>query len=208
MPKRGIFAGMSSLSTTFEIRATYDAKRIAVYAAFGPKIAETALLHQQLLPPFSYSRMTWIKPSYLWLMYRSNWAKSAGMERILRIWVKRSNWDAALTEAILTTPEPHVYPDAKKWRKKVDKTRIKVQWDPERNIRNERQAAKSIQVGIMPALAEQYAKKWIDEIEDMTPLTRQVRNLVYQRDFDQAETLLPEERVYPVSPAIRKALGM
>ncbi|WP_141653813.1 DUF4291 family protein, partial [Erwinia billingiae] len=24
-------------------------------------------------PPFSMTRMTWIKPSFLWMMYRSGW---------------------------------------------------------------------------------------------------------------------------------------
>lgn len=130
------------------------------------------------------------------------------MERILRIWVDRKEWDNALREAILTTPEPHVYPDAKKWRQQADKARIKVQWDPERDIRNQRLPQKSIQVGITAALSEQYAKQWIRRIEDLTPLTQQIRGLVFRGKYEAAEAVLPMEVVYPVDSKMAKALGM
>jgi hypothetical protein len=104
---------MTTKSGIFEIRADYNDKEIAVFAAFGSIIAEKAIASQKLLPPFAYDRMTWIKPSFLWLMYRSEWGNKAGMERILKIWIRRQDWDAALTEAILTTPEKHVYDNPK-----------------------------------------------------------------------------------------------
>ena len=192
----------------YQIRATFDCNNIAVYAAFSSSIADVALQNQKLLAPFSYHRMTWIKPSFLWLMYRSNWAESAGMERILQIWIKRTEWDNALKEAILTTPEAHVYKDAKKWRKQLDKARIRVQWDPERNIKNERLNYKSIQIGITTALSETYAKKWITKIEDMTPITRQIQALVAQKNYEKAIKFLPEERIYPVNDEICKVLGI
>lgn len=196
------------MHAVYSINALFDQNAIAVYAAFDSSIANIAVARQQLLPPFSYDRMTWIKPSFLWLMYRSNWAQQPGMDRILRIWVGRKEWDNALREAILTTPEPHVYPDAKQWRQFADKARIKVQWDPERDIRNQRLQHKSIQVGITAALSEQYAKQWIRRIEDLTPLTHQIRNLVFQGKYNAAEALLPAENAYPVDAKMAKALGM
>jgi hypothetical protein len=47
-----------STPEAFQIRATFDAKSIAVYAAFSPSIAEPALKQQRFVPPFSYNRMT------------------------------------------------------------------------------------------------------------------------------------------------------
>lgn len=196
------------LQQKYEIRALYDTRYIAVYAAFSPSIADVAIKSQKLLPPFTYDRMTWIKPSYLWLMYRSEWGQKDNMQRILRIWLKKTDWETALSEAILTTPEAHVYNDAKKWRKQLDKARIRVQWDPERDIKNNHQSFKSIQVGITAALSETYAKKWITKIEDVTPLTHQLRSLVYARQFEQALPLLPKEQVYKVNTKIEKVLGM
>ncbi|WP_299459132.1 DUF4291 domain-containing protein [uncultured Microscilla sp.] len=192
----------------YEIRALYTPEHIALYAAFSSSIANVALKSQQLLPPFSYDRMTWVKPSYLWMMYRSDWAQKDNMQRILRIWIKRTDWELALKEAILTTPEAHVYNDAKKWRKQLDKARVRVQWDPERDIQNKHLSFKSIQVGIMPSLAETYAKKWIAKIEDVTPLTQHIRSLVVAQQFEQATQLLPKEQVYPVETELKRILGM
>ncbi len=192
----------------YEIRATYNQDQIAVYSVFSSSIADVAIKNQKLLPPFSYKRMTWIKPSYLWMMYRSDWGGRAGMERILQIWINRKDWDNCLKEAILTTPESHVYKDAKKWRKALDKARIRVQWDPERDIKNNRLEHKSIQLGITSILVEAYAKKWIIKIEDMTEQTRKISALVFQQKYEDANKLLPEERIYPVNEEIKRVLGM
>jgi hypothetical protein len=56
-----------------EIRADYNATSIVVYQAYREQIARPALASQRFVPPFSLNRMTWIKPSFLWMMGRSNW---------------------------------------------------------------------------------------------------------------------------------------
>jgi hypothetical protein len=55
-----------------EIRANYDAATIVVYQAYAPAIALPAVEAQRFVSPFSMNRMTWIKPSILWMMERSN----------------------------------------------------------------------------------------------------------------------------------------
>ncbi|UII26730.1 DUF4291 domain-containing protein [Fulvivirga maritima] len=192
----------------YEIRALYNDKSIAVYSAFSDSIADVAIQNQKLLPPFTYSRMTWIKPSFLWMMYRSDWGNRAGMNRILRIWINRKDWEAALKEAILITPEPHVYKNHKGWRAKLEKARVRVQWDPERDIENQRLDFKSIQVGITEKLSEVYAKKWISKIEDVTSLTHEMQGLVLRKNLSEAKKLLPVEIKYPVNKEIIASLGM
>lgn len=192
----------------FEIRALYNDKSIAVYSAFSDSIADVAIQNQKLLPPFTYSRMTWIKPSFLWMMYRSDWGNRAAMNRILRIWINRKDWDSALKEAILTTPESHVYKSHKDWRVRLEKARIRVQWDPERDIENKRLEFKSVQVGVTEKLSEVYAKKWISKIEDVTSLTHEIHNLVIRKNISEAKKLLPPEIKYPVNKEIMESLGM
>lgn len=192
----------------YEIRAKFDQKAISVYQAFSPSIATPALKHQKLVSPFAYDRMTWVKPSFLWMMYRSDWGQRAGQEKILEIKIKREYWEKALVEAILTTPEKHVYNDAKKWRKQLQKSNIRVQWDPERDIQNKRLHYKSIQVGITAKLAEEYAKKWIVSIEDKTPLVKEIYQKVLAGQWQKAEKQLPVERNYPLPQEIKTILGM
>ena len=83
------------MSELYEIRATYDTKTITVYQAYNDAIADAALAAQIFVSPFSFHRMTWIKPSCLWLMERSNWGQKPGQERILAVNISRAGWDEA-----------------------------------------------------------------------------------------------------------------
>ena len=57
-----------------EIRAVYDDETIRVYQAYNNEIADGALKFQYFVEPWSPSRMTWIKPSFIWMGYRSGWS--------------------------------------------------------------------------------------------------------------------------------------
>lgn len=48
-----------------EIRADYDARSLVVYQAFSPAIANAAIEAGRFVAPFSFTRMTWIKSSFL-----------------------------------------------------------------------------------------------------------------------------------------------
>jgi hypothetical protein len=73
-----------------EIRADYNATNIVVYQVYREQIASPALASERFVPPFSLNRMTWIKPSFLWMMGRSNWGRKAGQEYILAVRITRT----------------------------------------------------------------------------------------------------------------------
>ena len=50
-----------------EVRADFGRETIAVDQAYSPVIADAALVAERVVPPFSFHRMTWIKPSFLGL---------------------------------------------------------------------------------------------------------------------------------------------
>jgi Domain of unknown function (DUF4291) len=78
------------------IRAAYTDKTIRVYQAYAPEIAEPAIRAGTFVPPFSRERMTWIKPSFGWMMYRSGWVRKSGQERVLAIEIWRDGFEWAL----------------------------------------------------------------------------------------------------------------
>lgn len=53
------------------VRAAFDDRAVIVYQAYSPVIAEEAIRLQTFGPAFSLGRMTWIKPSFGWMLYRS-----------------------------------------------------------------------------------------------------------------------------------------
>jgi len=56
-----------------QIRAVFDDETITVYQAYSASIAVAAVEQQKLnaSPDFKLGRMTWIKPSWCWMMYFS-----------------------------------------------------------------------------------------------------------------------------------------
>jgi hypothetical protein len=171
-----------------QIRADYDARTIVVYQAYPPAIADPAVQAQRFVPPFSFHRMTWIKPSFLWLMHRSNWAGKPGQERILAVRITREGWDHALSLGTLTTGDPADLAAAT----------VHIQWDPERSLRGAGLNHYSIQVGISAALARTFAGQWVTSITDMTTQTRTIAELLRNGQAARAKRLLPPERPYPV----------
>ncbi|WP_436777462.1 DUF4291 domain-containing protein [Yinghuangia sp. YIM S09857] len=185
-------------SALYRIRADFDARSIVVYQAYSPSIADAALRAQRFVPPFSYGRMTWIKPSFLWLMHRSNWARKPGQQRILAVRVTREGWEKALARAVLTTADP----DA------VAQADVHVQWDPERSPRGAALNHYSIQVGVGRALVREFAEDWVVGITDLTPTAHRIVELVRSGRADRAKALLPGEKVYPVPAAIARRIGV
>lgn len=192
----------------YEIRADYDCNTIVVYQAYRNEIGKPATKNKKFTPPFSFNRMTWIKPSFLWMMERCGYGQKAGQECILAIKIKRSAWEYALSQAVLSHPQEGVYTSGEEWREMMDNATVNVQWDPERNIRGDKLNYRSIQVGISRHLIEEYNNDWIVDIEDYTPLVHKIYQLKMDGRHDKAKELLPKEKVYPISDEIMKRLGM
>ena len=127
-----------------EIRACFDRDTIVVYQAYCAEIAAAALTAGRFVPPFSFGRMTWIKPSFLWLMERSNWGRKANQERILAVRIKRSGWEFALSQGVLTSFDAGVHANQDQWRADFDAAMVHVQWDPERSLNGRKLGYRSI----------------------------------------------------------------
>jgi hypothetical protein len=95
-----------------QVRAAYDDDLITVYQAFAAEIAvpaaRTGSLERAL---FSLDRMTWVKPSFLRMMYRSGWATKPRQEHVLSLRIRRDGFERALSRAVLSHFEPETYPD-------------------------------------------------------------------------------------------------
>ncbi len=191
-----------------EIRADYNRDAIIVYQAYSEKIGKAAIKNNKFESPFSFKRMTWIKPSYLWLMERSGWGTKSNQTVILGIKIKRSAWETALGMGILTHPDKEIYSNGATWNNQFKAAKVHVQWDPERNIRGSKLQERSIQVGISRFLIEEYNTEWIEEIVDLTPLTKKINQLRKVGKHKEAKRLLPYERVYPLSEEIEKRIGV
>jgi hypothetical protein len=189
-----------------EIRADFDRETIVVYQAYSPAIAEAALRAQRFVPPFSFGRMTWIKPSFLWLMHRSHWGQKTAQERVLAVRVTRGGWDEALALAVPTSFEPAVFRSSQDWAQQFRQAKVHLQWDPERSLRGAALPYTSIQVGLSRHVIRRYVEQWTVGIEDYTPRVRKIYGLLRSGQADMARRLLPPESVYPVPEEVGRRL--
>jgi hypothetical protein len=192
---------------TREIRACYDRDSITVYQAYAREIGGPAAENGTFVPPFSRRRMTWIKPSFLWMMARSDWARRPNQEMVLAVRISRQGWEEALSLAVPTDPDRRVFRDSAEWRRRFADAAVHVQWDPERSLHGRKLEARSIQIGLSRHIVDSYVDDWILGIEDRTPLTRKIHNLLKAGRTSQARALLPKERPYPLPPPLATRLG-
>ena len=79
-------------------------------------------------------RMTWIKPSFL-LDDVSLWlGDKSGQERVLAIDIKREGFDYIVQHAVASTYNENMGISSTEWKEQVQKSDIRCQWDPERDI--------------------------------------------------------------------------
>lgn len=78
------------------ILAQFDDDTLVVYQAYCPAIGEYTATHGTFGGGFSYYRMSWVKPNFLWMMYRSGWGTKENQEVTLALRLRRAFFDSLL----------------------------------------------------------------------------------------------------------------
>ena len=194
-------------SDTRMVRAAFTADLVIVYQAYSPHIADAAVRAGTFVAPFSRDRMTWIKPSFGWMMHRSGWAAKPGQERILAIEITRAGFEWALAHSCLSHYEPGSHDSPQAWAAMRDASPVRVQWDPDRSVAGERLARRAIQVGLSGEAVHRYCDEWIRSITDITSTVHEAGLLVRAGRIADAARLLPAERTYPLGPALARQVA-
>ncbi|MFH9819216.1 DUF4291 domain-containing protein [Streptomyces sp. NPDC017230] len=151
--------------------------------------------------------LTWIKPSFLWMMYRCGWGAKAGQETVLAVEISRDGFEWALRRACLSSYVRGTHPDRATWQRELKRAPTRVQWDPERDLRLRPLPYRSLQLGLSGEAARRYADEWTVAISDVTPLAHEIHTLVRAGELDSAARLLPAERPYPAGDEFLAHLG-
>ena len=179
-----------------EIRAVYTEDTIRVYQAYAPVIAEEAVRIGTFGSHFSMTRMTWIKPSFLWMMYRCGWAEKEGQSHVLAIDIKRSGFDKAVRSAVQSVYRQESGLTQAEWQAAVKRSDVRVQWDPEKDINGQNLPYRSIQLGLRGQAVQDYVHDWIVNITDITEQVHEWNRL--RKSGADITVLLPQEQIYPM----------
>lgn len=152
--------------------------------------------------------MSWVKTSFLWMMYRSGWATKAGQECVLAVWLSRTFFEQVLAQAVQTTFDERTCPSLAEYQAAFRAARVRRQWDPDRTPNGQRCGGRRvIQLGLRGPVLEEYGQRQIVEVTDVTPFVEQQREHARRPPFAEVQVLV--QRVYwPASPQTRSRIGL
>ena len=176
------------------ILAQYDTESIIVYQAYRPAIGNFAAEHGYFGGPFKLSRMSWIKPNFLWMMYRCGWGTKEGQEVVLAVRIKRSAFDYILSLAVHSIFNSDIYETQEEWEKAVSESDVRLQWDPDHDPKGEKVERRAIQLGLRGKVIAKYAREWILDIQDISDFVAEQHEHAMAGNYDQLQT--PTENVY------------
>ena len=175
------------------ILAQYDEGSIIVYQAYRPAIGLFAVEHQYFGGEFSLNRMSWIKPNFLWMMYRSNWGQTPGQEIVLAIRLKRNFFERVLEDAVPSSFNSQIYSKNEEWKNAVQNSDVRLQWDPDHDPTGNKCDRRAIQLGLRGEMLKEYSKEAIIEIIDISEFIDEQR-LNISNGLNNL--LTPKEEIY------------
>eukprot|EP01006_Ploeotia_vitrea_P055925 TRINITY_DN68050_c10_g1_i6.p1 TRINITY_DN68050_c10_g1~~TRINITY_DN68050_c10_g1_i6.p1 ORF type:complete len:287 (-),score=35.52 TRINITY_DN68050_c10_g1_i6:99-959(-) len=120
------------------IIAQHDEDSVVVYQAYNKNIAEYAAKNKKFdgAPGFSTTRMTWIKPQFLWMMYRAGWGgKDKNQTNVLAIWLRKDAFLGYLRSSVQSSFKPGQFATREEWQKAISTGKgggcVRLQWDPD-----------------------------------------------------------------------------
>ena len=181
--------------------AQYDDQNIVVYQAYCQEIGRYAAENQQFGGAFSFNRMSWIKPNFLWMMYRSGWGTKPSQEITLAVTISRVLFDEILSLAVPSTYQEHLYGDLTEWKDAVANSEVRLQWDPDHGPIGEPLSRRAIQLGLRGDILERYARAEVVRIDDISDFVAEQR-----RHFPHGISELRTPAEVPYRPAINDPL--
>jgi hypothetical protein len=177
------------------ILAQFDAETVVVYQAFCPQIGHFAAEHGYFGEGFSMSRMSWIKPNFLWMMYRCGWAAKQDQQVVLAITIQRAAFDEILTSAVPSSYQSERHASPEQWRLAVSKSDVRVQWDPDHDPLGNPLSRRAIQLGLRGVALSRYCREWICGIDDISEFVRDQKDRLDHGGHDAL--IMPSEEIYP-----------
>jgi hypothetical protein len=194
-------------ATGRHILAQFDEDTVVVYQAYRPAIGRFAVENQRFGGEFSFNRMSWIKPNFLWMMYRCGWGLKEGQEVTLAVQLRRAGFDEILRRAVHSTYLPEVYGSTQNWKAQLASSNVRLQWDPDHDPAGGKRERRAIQLGLAGDVLREYAQNWIVKIEDISGFVAEQRANAESNGFANLAT--PREEVYAINdPETARRIGI
>lgn len=189
------------------ILAHYDEDTVFVYQAYSKSIGLDAAKHGTFGGHFSYSRMSWIKPNFLWMMYRSGWGSKENQEVTLALRLRRAFFDSLLVQAVPSSWDCDQFATEEEWSRAVNRSFVRLQWDPDHHPSGAKLERRAIQLGLRGEVLEAFGRHELVEVLDVSEFVAEQWARLSSGGVSGLVT--PRERVYrPADPAVAARLRL
>ena len=185
-----------------------EGDNIIVYQAFNPEISNYAVVNQKFGGSYySFNRMSWIKPGFLWMMYRAGWASKERQQCILAITLPIVHFKSILQQATISSYDNNLFSSEEEWKKELSKTEVRLQWDPDHDPFGVKQERKAIQIGMKGEILKEFCVNWILKIEDITGFVKEEHQKIVLNNI--IDLNVPYEDVIELNdPQIEQRIGI
>ncbi|HCN49848.1 MAG TPA: DUF4291 domain-containing protein [Chryseobacterium sp.] len=174
------------------IMAQYDEEKIVVYQSYKKRIGDFAVKNQYFGGDFSLERMTWIKPNFLWMMYRNGWGTKEGQECVLAIYLKLEAFKRYLKNSVYSSYNEKLGISRDEWHDQVKESSVRLQWDPDHDPFGNKLERRAIQIGLRGDFIRSFAKDDLIVIEDISDFVKEQYQFVLNDDLDNL--IIPAEK--------------
>ena len=189
------------------ILAQYDERSVLVYQAYRPTIGRFAAEHGTFGGDFRYSRMSWVKPNFLWMMYRSCWGTKEGQEVTLAVRLRREFFESLLAQAVPSSWDRNLYATHEDWSRAVGQSAVRLQWDPDHHPSGAKLERRAIQLGLRGEVLEAFGRRELLGVTDLSEFVATQRARLSADGVTALHT--PRERVFvPADRAVAARLGL
>jgi hypothetical protein len=100
-----------------------------------------------------------------------------------------------------------VYATQENWKTELDKTSVRLQWDPDHDPYGNKQERKAIQIGMKGEVLKKFCSEWIVKIEDITDFVKEEYKKVLANKIEEVN--VPYEEVIDLNDAtIEQRIGI
>jgi hypothetical protein len=141
------------------------------------------------------------------MMYRSGWGTKEGQETTLGLRLRRQFFDSILVQAVASSLNQSDETSQQAWKASLATSNVRLQWDPDHDPHGNALARRAIQLGLRGSVLEDFGKRELLEVIDMTEFVSGQRELLSRVGTSELRT--PVERVYvPDDGAIARRLKL
>jgi len=176
----------------YHIMAQYDDEKIIVYQSYRKDIGQFAVENQYFGGAFSLERMTWIKPNFLWMMYRNGWGTKDSQESVLAIHLKSEAFIKYLKNAVYSSYNNELGICREEWQNQVKESSARLQWDPDHDPFGRKLERRAIQISLRNEFIRTFAKEDIIMIENISGFVKEQHQFILNHDLDSL--VIPEEK--------------